>query len=135
MGISFRASGWLRSSISGLGGQQRDAELGAPGEPDVRPVARVAVNTIHAGEHPVYELRADHVAEPERPVRVVEAERHRLVDVGGLRGAALRDRAADVDDHGYDALRDEPGAVSTYRDRHPVRGQQAARALAIRLVG
>ena len=83
----------------------------------------------------MYPLRPEHVAKLERTVRIIEAQRHRLVDIGGLRGAALRDRTADVDDHGDDALGDKTRAVAAHRDRHPVGGEQAMRGIAIDMIG
>src|SRR4051812_27837655 len=108
------------SRISGFGRQQRHAEFGTPRKPDIRAIARIAVDSIHRREYLVHTLRTEYVAEPERTIRVVEAERDSLVDVGGLCCPALRDRAPDVDDHRNDALCDQARAVAAHRHRHAV---------------
>src|SRR6186713_1679822 len=50
------------------------AELGATRQPDVRAIARVAVNAVHRGQNAVDALDAEHVGELERPVRIIEPE-------------------------------------------------------------
>src|SRR5690349_10238303 len=131
----YASSMWVSLKESGFGGEERHAEPCAAREPDVGPVARIAVDTIHVRKDLVNALRTEHVAEFERPVRVVESQGHRLVDVRRLCGAALSDRAADVDDHGNDALSNQTGTVAANRDGHPVGGEQPVRRALVHGLG
>ncbi len=47
----------------------------------------------------------------------------------------MRDRAADIDDHRHDALRDEARTVAAHRDRHSVAGEQPVRRIAVGPIG
>lgn len=71
-----------------------------------------------------------HIAHRERALRVAEPERDGAVDVLRRRDRLLCDVAADVDDRGHDALRDEARAVADRRDGHTVVREECMRCIA-----
>src|SRR5580692_3017743 len=85
-------------TMSGLRRQQRYAEPGAALQPRARPVARVAIEGVHALEDLEHRAGADLVAPAQRPVRIGEAQSDREVDVGRTGNALLGDVAGEIDD-------------------------------------